>query len=130
MRIVIWADSSFAVEWLSGTDRAKRIDLPKGTLSILPMQYCEIFSFFLKKSLDPVTVANELEALDLQPADKIHLQQASMMYVVARRNPKCKASLADAILAATAKERREKIVAFDDDFADLGLKEKSGIWEP
>lgn len=125
---MIWVDSSFAVEWLAGTNRSKEVSIPKEALAILQMQYAEAFAFFLKKGHNPITVANELETLDLRSPEKIHLQQAGILYLQARSDPKSKASLSDALLAATAKERHEKILAFDQDFADLGFKEDKGIW--
>ena len=124
---MIWIDSSFAVEWLMGSARSKALDVSRDTLGILPMQYAETFAFFLKREVNPLQIARQLESLTLISPDKIHLQQASLLYLEARRQ-KSKASLADAVLAAVAHERREKILSFDQDFAFLGLSEKQGFW--
>lgn len=126
---MIWIDSSFAIEWLAELDRVKNFELPKETLSILPSQYTETFVFFLRKGIDQISIFNSLEVLNLQTPDKLHLQLAASLYVKARGVSKNKVSLADATLAAVAKERKEKILAFDSDFSQLGFKqEKGGVW--
>ena len=124
---MIWIDSSFAVEWLLGTDRAKKVILPQEPLVILPMQYAETTVFFLRTDTDPASVMKALEALEIKQAEKSHLQEAARLYLKARKL-KSKASLADAILAAVAGERHEEIASFDQDFSALGFKEKNGIW--
>lgn len=129
MRIVIWIDSSFAVEWLLGAERAGKVPLGEEPLGILPMQYLETFAYFLKKNFDPLTVTNQLEALEMVHPEKIHLQSASALYLQARKR-KSKASLADALLAAVAHDRKEKVASFDGDFDSLGLVEKGGLWLP
>ena len=126
---MIWIDSSFAIEWLLGTERAKKADFKKESPAILPMQYMETFVFFLKMKLDPIRIANELEALELIQPVKPHLQEASFLYREARLR-KSKASMADAILAAVAYERKEKVASFDRDFDSLGLKAKGLFWYP
>ena len=76
-----------------------------------------------------MSIVNSLEVLNLQTADKIHLQLAASLYLKARAVPKSKVSLADSILAAVAAERKEKILAFDSDFSYLGFEqEKDGCW--
>lgn len=126
---MIWIDSSFAIEWLSGSLRAGRVKLPTDALGILPQQYAETFTFFLKQGHDPIKIANELDTLELKSPKKIHLQLGSQLYFKARQAPKSKASLADAVLAAVIHVSREKLVAFDQDFSNLDLKEKNGIWQ-
>ncbi len=125
---MIWIDSSFAIEWLLGTPRAEKVKLGNDALGILPAQYAETFTFFLKKDYDPLLISQQLEALELKYPEKIELKRASFLYLEARQH-KSKASLADAILAAVAQERKEKIASFDDDFSDLGLKQYQNFWE-
>lgn len=124
---VIWIDSSFAIEWLLGTRRAKRVNLGDEVRSTLPAQYAEIFIFFLRHGYDPVHIVNELEGLDLWQPQKTHLQRAGFLYLEARKR-KGKASLADAILAAVAYVRQEKIASFDQDFSRLGFSHRNGLW--
>lgn len=124
---MIWIDSSFAVEWLSGTARAEKVKLTGDPLGILPMQYTEILVFYLRQGIDVIPITNELEHLELIHPQKEDLGHAGMLYVRARKNHS-KASLADALLAAVAHKRNEKILAFDHDFADLGMKQKGGFW--
>ncbi len=125
---MIWVDSSFAVEWLAGTERAEKVQYESEPLGILPSQYAETFVLFLKKGFEPENVAQQLESLEIKHPENIHLQLAAKLYLEARKSPKSKASLADAILAAVAYHRHEKILAFDGDFKDLGFKEKNGVW--
>ena len=124
---MIWIDSSFAVEWLQGLERAKGAELGDELLAILPSQYLEVYSFFLKMGRSPVAIAHELEPLELKNPEKVHLQHAASLYLEARRK-KSKASLADALLAAVARVNAEKIAAFDGDFAFLGLKKQGVFW--
>lgn len=126
---MIWIDSSFAIEWLLGTDRAKRVRIEDKPLGVLGAQYAETLIFFLRRGIDPLQTVNELEALELYSPRKIHFQQGSLLYFEARRN-KSKASLSDALLAAVASEKGEPIASFDADFSFLGFKEKSGLWTP
>lgn len=126
---MIWIDSSFAVEWLLGTDKAKRIKLPQEAMGILPQQYAETFVFFLRRGLDPTAIANELESLELMAPEKTHLQLGAQLYAKARLSHKSKASLADAVLAAVVLVNGEKLLAFDRDFSQLGLHEKNALWQ-
>ena len=123
----MWIDSSFAIEWLLETDRAKQAEISDTPLAILPMQYMETFSFFLKKLVDPMQIIRELSPLEMTHPEKIHIQRGSFLYLEARRQ-KSKASLADALLAAVVAERRECLLSFDEDFSFLGLKGKNGLW--
>jgi len=125
---VIWIDTSFAVEWLCGTERASQVNLPRGPLGLLSMQYAEVYVFFLRKGMDHKSIAGQLDFLELGFPEKIHLQLAAQLYIEARVDVKNKASLADALLAAVAYERKEKIIAFDRDFSSLGFEEEEGIW--
>ncbi|MCC7345533.1 MAG: PIN domain-containing protein [Deltaproteobacteria bacterium] len=126
---MIWIDSSFAVEWLLGTDKAKRVKLPQEAMGILPQQYAETFVFFLRRGLDPTAIANELESLELIPPEKTHLQLGAQLYAKARLSNKSKATLADAVLAAVVLVSGEKLLAFDRDFSELGLQEKNALWQ-
>lgn len=125
---MIWIDSSFAVEWLLGTDRAREIEVSvKNGLAILPAQYAEILAYFMRKTSNSMVVIDQLEALDLEHPDKSELQLAAQLYDSARRR-KSKASLADAILAAVAESRGGEIFSFDDDFRYLGFTVGGGVW--
>lgn len=126
---MIWIDSSFAVEWLAGIDSARQIHLPDGPLGILPMQYLEVFVFFLRQGQDPLAISRELERLELRNPERVHLQHAGSLYLEARKK-KSKTSLADALLAAVSHIEGEGILSFDRDFATLGLKAKGALWFP
>lgn len=126
---MIWIDSSFAVEWLLGTERPKGVDFQGEELAVLPMQYTETFVYFMKQGVDPLVISQQLVALELRNPEKVDLQKAAFLYLEAREK-KSKASLADALLAAVAQRHQEKIVAFDDDFADLGMIKKGHYWIP
>jgi predicted nucleic acid-binding protein len=126
---MIFIDSSFAIEWLIGTQKAKKISLAGDPRAILPAQYAEILCYFFRNFNDYSTVAEELEILVLEHPTREELQQASILYCQSRSKKK-KASLADAILAAVASYRNEPLLSFDKDFSELGLIEKSpGVWE-
>ena len=124
---MIWIDSSFAVEWLLGTERASKVSLGKELSALLPMQYAETLAYFLKKGGDPLEVVGELEGIELKNPDKIYLQQAVPLYLAAR-DRHSKASLADAVLASVAIGRGEKVASFDGDFEYLGMKNRGGLW--
>lgn len=127
---MIWIDSSFAIEWLAGTDRAAGTRLGEEPLRILPMQYAETVVFFLKQKWELPAIAKELTAVELQHPTVVDLQRASWMYLMARQRRRNKASLADALLAAVATAQRMPIATFDRDFADLGFRERRGLWYP
>lgn len=126
---MIWIDSSFAVEWLLDTPRARRIRLGGESTAILPMQYLETLVFFLKQGLDAAEIMAELDALEIFNPQKADLTVAGRLYLKARER-RSKASMADALLAGAALVRKEKIATFDRDFASLGFKERDGLWEP
>ena len=126
---MIWIDSSFAIEWLLGTKKAASVPLSHEPLSILPLQYIETLTYFFRREVDPLRITNEMEGLELKHPEKLHLPQASLLYLEARKR-NSKASLADALLATVAQERGEKIASFDHDFAALGFKLKGGFWLP
>ena len=124
---MMWIDSSFAIEWLLGTERVAKFVLPDESHAILPTQYAEVMAYFCKRMDDPSSAASQLEALQLATPTRYELQQATKLYVMAREK-RSKASLADAILAAVAINRKCKVLSFDADFAALGFREKAGVW--
>ncbi len=124
---MIWIDSSFAIEWLLGTERASKVMLTPEPLGILAAQYAEILSYFLRRTEDVTLIIEQLEALSLATPEKRELQFAARIYHQARQR-NSKASLADAILAAVATMKGEQVLSFDQDFASLGLVEKNGVW--
>lgn len=126
---MIFLDSSFTIEWLLGTPRAAKVKLPAESMAILPMQYAEILVFFLRQGEDLTAVTQELGALEIQYPHQGDLIVAADLYHQARQK-KSKASLADALLAATALQRDEKLFSFDQDFAYLGFRGQHGCWRP
>lgn len=124
---MIWIDASFGVEWLLGTPRAAQVVLPREPLAILPAQFAEILAYFARRMGDLAPVMAQLEALNLEVATRRELMFAARLYHEARAR-RSKASLADAMLAAVARERKESLLAFDADFAELGLKGRRGVW--
>lgn len=123
---MIWVDASFAVEWLGGSKRAAEAGLKRARVSILPLQYAEVCVFFLRRHPDFRREA--LEALELVEADADQLFDAALLYVLARRQTS-KASLADAVLAATVRSRGDELYTFDEDFRYLGMKRVgAGRW--
>jgi predicted nucleic acid-binding protein len=115
---MIWIDSSFAVEFLLGTSRAGEVKLEGEHLVTLPAQYAEICTFFLRRS--PDFEISLLEPLELVAPDEAETLSAARLYLEARASSS-KASLADALLAATALSRSGDILAFDEDFRHLGF---------
>jgi predicted nucleic acid-binding protein len=124
---MIWIDASFAIEWLGGTKRASEVGLaPRSRMSILPMQYTEVCAYFLRR--DPEFTREKLVSIELVEADANELMDGAMLYVRARAEGS-KASLADAVLAATVRARGAKLYTFDEDFRFLGMqREATGIW--
>jgi predicted nucleic acid-binding protein len=127
MMIMIWIDSSFAIEWLIASSRAKNVAIGKQKLGILPQQYTEILCYFSRKVADITPVVRQLEALSLEHPKRSELILAARLYQSAR-SKKSKASLADAILAGTATLRKDSIASFDQDFISLGFKNEGGLW--
>ena len=126
----IWIDASFAIEWLGGTQRAKRVSLGKSKLKILTAQYAEVLCYFERRTDTLEMIEEQLEPLLLTSPSKSTMCAAACLYNAARKK-KNKASLADAILAAAAIEKNESIASFDEDFKALGLKKKTfGLWMP
>lgn len=129
---MIWLDSSFAIEWLLGTNRAAKSPFKTHqachqVASLLPAQYAEILVYFGKKIPDISPVVEQLESLDLGLAGREELQLAAALYLRGRKLT-AKVSLADSILAAVAHKRKEDLLSFDSDFKYLGLTEKEGLW--
>lgn len=124
---MIWIDSSFAIEWLIASVRAKGVAIGKQKLGILPQQYTEILCYFGRRVADITPVVKQLEALSLENPKRSELVLAARLYQSARIK-KSKASLADAILAGTATLRKECIASFDHDFKSLGFKNAAGLW--
>lgn len=123
---MIWIDSSFAVEYLLGTARAGQVTLGGEHLVTLPAQFAEIAAFFLRR--DPEFEIAQLEPIDLTAPDETDSFAAARLYLAARSS-KSKASLADALLAATARNRGGDILAFDEDFRHLGFtRVEPGLW--
>ena len=91
------------------------------------MQYAEVCAFFFRRSRKFSVTA--LEAFDLVHEDTDELLTAALLYVHARARAS-KASLADAVLAATVRNRGGVLYAFDEDFRHLGLqREALGRWK-
>ena len=124
---MIWLDSSFAIEWLLGTNRAAKSPFKTQQASLLPAQYAEILVYFGKKIADISPVVEQLESLDLGVASREELQLAANLYLKGRKLTD-KVSLADSILAAISHKRKEALLSFDSDFKYLGLTEKEGLW--
>lgn len=125
-----WIDSSFAVEWLLGSLRASKVKIPTAPLKILPNQYIETMCFFSKQGWSSEKIIEQLEPLYLGHPDKSQLQLASQLYLLARKNPKSKVSLADSLLAAVVIQEKSQLLAFDQDFSQLGLVENRSLWKP
>ena len=126
---MIWIDSSFAIEWLLGTKRAAAVTLPRESLMMLPMQYLESFTYFLKHGADPIQVHNQLAGFNRTEATTAELEQAAFLYLAAREHSS-KASFADALLAAVAGSHHGLIASFDHDLKSLGCEFKNGLWKP
>lgn len=127
---MIWIDTSFAVEWLLGMPRAKGLVDVQQPLGLLPMQYMETLIFFLKKGEELQIITNQLEPCRLFNPDNATLKLGARLYYQSRLQ-KSKASLADALLAAVCHQTKEKLLAFDNDFVSLRLKQqKEGYWIP
>ena len=116
---MIWIDSSFAIEWLLGSERASKVQLPKVELAILEAQYAEIVVIFSKHITDLAPTVAQLESLSLKHATKAELVVAAREYLHVRAK-KSKASLADVILATVAKLRDDSVATFDKNFDLLG----------
>lgn len=123
---MIWIDASFAIEWLGGSKRAAEAGLKRARVSILPMQYAEVCVYFFRRH--PDFPRESLDALELVEVDADELLDAALLYIRARAQPS-KASLADAVLAATVRSRGGELYTFDEDFRFLGLKRVgAGRW--
>lgn len=124
---MIWIDASFAVEWLRGTPRAAELGFRRSARAqILSLQYAEVCVYFLRQRRK-FSVA-VMEPLELVTADTEELLTGANLYVRARAAGS-KASLADAVLAATVRSRGGVLYAFDEDFRYLGLQQTStGRW--
>lgn len=118
---MIWIDASFAIAWLVDDPRLEAWSDSLTDLAMPGHHYAETLGFFLRKGLDLTRVRSELETVQLVHPDRSHLEEASLLYFQARRSSSCKASLADAILAAMASRERETLLSFDEDFRYLGL---------
>lgn len=124
---MIWTDASFAIEWMGGTKRAAAVGLePALSLRILPLQYAEVGAYFFRRNSE--FSMDMLDGFELVHADANELLGAAFWYVCARAGGS-KASLADAVLAATVRSRGGVLYAFDEDFRHLGLQQESmGRW--
>lgn len=120
---MIWIDASFAIEWLGGSRRAAETGLKRARLAILPMQYAEVCVYFSRRH--PDFPRETLDALEVVEADREELLDAALLYLRARTQ-NSKASLADAVLAATVRARGGALYTFDEDFRFLGLKPVGG----
>jgi predicted nucleic acid-binding protein len=127
MKTMIWTDASFAIEWLGGTKRAADVNPKPGRrIAILPLQYAEVCAFFLRgnRKFSP----SLLDSMELVHADADELLQAAFYYGRARAAGS-KASMADAVLAATVRSHGGVLYGFDEDFRFLGLQQESpGRW--
>lgn len=124
---MIWIDASFAVEWLRGMPRAAETGFERSErMQILPLQYAEICAYFLRQRRKfSLGVLAPMQLVTATPAE---LLDSADLYLRAH-NAGSKASLADAILAATVRTRGGILYAFDEDFRHLGLQQKStGRW--
>lgn len=126
MSTTSWIDSSFAVEWLLGRDRARGYSLDPAQIATLPAQYAEICVFFLRR--DESFSIEALASLSIEAHTEAELLEAARLWLRAR-NAGNKASLADAILAAVVRTRGGVLFSFDRDFQHLGLfRERGAIW--
>jgi len=130
---MIWIDASFAIEWLQGTKKVKSVSLRKlvGQFGILSAQYIETLVYFEKRSMDSTEyseIIKQLTAFTIYHPKVSELHYTSTLYLKARQQSS-KASLADALLAAVTTLRKDTLLAFDNDFQDLGLRKiSSGRW--
>ena len=127
---MIWIDASFAIEWLVGSKRAESISLRGQQLGILPMQYLETLVFFQKRMKDSALITEQLDSLELRHPTTAQLHHAAYLYVQARHQKNSKASLADALMAAVARDTNDAIASFDLDLKHLGLTLENGLWHP
>jgi predicted nucleic acid-binding protein len=121
------ADASFLVAWLRGETLAPGAQ--RLGFSTLPAQYAETFVHFLKRGVAPEAISSALAPVALLLATELELALAAKRYVAARRVKGCKASLADAILAAVAETRGAELLATDADFRYLNFrKTRDAVW--
>ncbi|HYC91231.1 MAG TPA: PIN domain-containing protein [Thermoanaerobaculia bacterium] len=126
---MIWIDTSFAVEWLRGTPRASETGFRRSArMQILPLQYAEVCAYFIRQRRKFSLAV--LDPLEIVTVGVQELVAAADLYLRARAAGS-KASLADAVLAATVRNRGGVLYAFDEDFRHLGLQQESiGRWTP
>lgn len=126
---MIWIDSSFAIAWLLGEKRAQSAPINREQGTILSAQYAETLIYFSRRLLELQPVVAQLEVLNLEQPTKKELVYAAQLYTQARTGGHSKLSLADAILGAVAKTRKEAIFTFDADFKEIGFSEEElGVW--
>lgn len=119
---MIWIDASFAIEWYLNSPAVARITLPPGEVGMVSQQYAETLVFFRKQDKELSRILNALSPIRLIEPNRTQLLQASELYVKARREPRCKASLADAILASMVLDQGEVLFSLDQDFRYLSLR--------
>lgn len=124
---MIWIDSSYAIDHLTGHARARDVDISHEPWVILPAQYAEILVWFGKRTADLGPVVEQLQGIALREAQRPVLLDAAGLYLGARQQGS-KASLADALMAADCQRHKGKIASFDQDLGDLGMWRRGGLW--
>ncbi|MGB0680393.1 MAG: PIN domain-containing protein [Polyangiales bacterium] len=124
---MILLDASFVIAWLLGEARAARLPVHAHLLGILPAQYCEVLVHFLRRGVSRAHLLAQLTPIDRLAPQEDELQDAAERYLTARRQ-QSKASLADAIMVATACARQLPVASFDADLQDLGLTLQDTLW--
>ena len=95
-------------------------------MQILPLQFAEVCAYFVRQRRK--FSLGLLKPLQLATASAEELLAGADLYLIARAAGS-KASMADAVLAATVRSRGGVLYAFDEDFRHLGLQQEStGRW--
>jgi predicted nucleic acid-binding protein len=121
----ILVDASYCVAWLCGEPRA--LAAPAAArMATLPSQRAEVLMYFLRRGQSCAVTAEALLMIDLLHATEAEIDLAATRYVTARRQSGCKASLADALLAAVGEKRRFDVLTLDADFLHLHFRSADG----
>jgi predicted nucleic acid-binding protein len=119
------ADASYLIAWFLGDTRIESANRSMA-FATLPHQYAETFLYFRKHGAAAKEIEASLASVKLVVPTVAELFLAGERYLAARKAKACKASLADAMLAAVAEQRGEVLLALAEDFRHLNFKKHSG----